>query len=172
MPNDALELVRGTLDLLILKAMTWGPKRGLGIVRLIEQPTGDRLQIEAGALYPALRRAEKKGWLTAEWGYTDRNREAKSYRLSPAGRRAVAACCRLLPLRSRLGVATPPSSTSSSLRSSHEASRLVPRFRPPRPRGAPDSRRPQAGGDRAGVDGVNARQPGRSLSEEAGQMMC
>ena len=97
-PNDALELVRGTLDLLILKAMTWGPKRGLGIVSLIEQPTGDRLQIEAGALYPALRRAEKKGWLTAEWGYTDRNREAKSYRLSPAGRRAVAAYCRLLPL--------------------------------------------------------------------------
>ena len=172
MPNDALELVRGTLDLLILKAMTWGPKRGLGIVRLIEQPTGDRLQIEAGALYPALRRAEKKGWLTAEWGYTDRNREAKSYRLSPAGRRAVAASCRLLPLRSRLGVATPPSPNSSSPRSSHEAPRLVPRFRPPRPRGAPDSRRPQAGGDRAGVDGVNARQPGRSLSEEAGQMMC
>lgn len=91
MRSETLELVRGTLDLLILKAMTWGPKHGLGIVRWIEQTTGDRLQIEEGALYPALHRLEKKGWLTSEWGYTERNREAKFYRLSPAGRRAFAA---------------------------------------------------------------------------------
>ena len=75
MLNDALELARGTLDLLTLKEMTWGSKHGLGIVRSIEQTTGDRLQIEEGARYPALHRLEKKGWLTVEWGYTDRNRD-------------------------------------------------------------------------------------------------
>jgi PadR family transcriptional regulator, regulatory protein PadR len=88
-PPD-LDLLRGTLDLLILKTLSWGPMHGLGVLRWIEQTTGNRLQIEEGALYPALHRMEKRGWLEAEWGYTERNREAKFYRLSPAGRRQLA----------------------------------------------------------------------------------
>jgi transcriptional regulator len=86
-----LDLLRGTLDLLILKALSWGPMHGLGVLRWIEDTTEQRLQIEEGALYPSLHRMEQKGWLDAEWGYTERNRKAKFYRLSPAGRRQLAA---------------------------------------------------------------------------------
>lgn len=89
-PED-LELIRGTLDLLILKTLAWGPMHGLAVVRWIEQVTEDRLQVEEGALYPALHRMEHKGWLAAEWGMTDRNRRAKFYRLTAAGRRQLAA---------------------------------------------------------------------------------
>ena len=88
---DDLDLLRGTLNLLVLKTVSWGPMHGLGILRSIEQTTGDRLQIEEGALYPALHRMEQAGWLDAEWGYTDRNRKAKFYRLSPRGRTQLAA---------------------------------------------------------------------------------
>jgi transcriptional regulator len=90
MPTDDLDLLRGTLDLLILKTLSWGPMHGLGVVRWIEQVTGKRLQVEEGALYPALHRMEKRGWLEAQWGYTERNREAKFYRLTPAGRKQLA----------------------------------------------------------------------------------
>lgn len=76
---------------MILKTLSWGPMHGLGIVRWIEQVTGQRLQIEEGALYPALHRMEQKGWLDADWGYTERNRRAKYYRLSAAGRRQLTA---------------------------------------------------------------------------------
>jgi transcriptional regulator len=86
-----LELIRGTLDLLILKTLSWGPMHGLAVVRWIEQVTRAELQIEEGALYPALHRMEQKGWLDAEWGYTDQGRRAKFYRLTPAGRRQLAA---------------------------------------------------------------------------------
>lgn len=82
-----LDLVRGTLDLLILKALSWGPMHGLAVLRWIEQTTNDQLQIEEGALYPALHRMEAKGWLDADWGYTERNRKAKFYRLTPKGRK-------------------------------------------------------------------------------------
>ena len=82
-PND-LELLRGTLDLLILKTLSWGPMHGLAVLRWIEEVTRRRLQIEEGALYPALHRLEQKEWLDAEWGYTDRNRKAKFYRLTTA----------------------------------------------------------------------------------------
>jgi PadR family transcriptional regulator, regulatory protein PadR len=94
MPVSALpdlELIRGTLDLLILKALSWGPMHGLAVVRWIERTTLDRLQVEEGALYPALHRMEQKGWLDAEWGYTDQNRKAKFYRLSSLGRAQLAA---------------------------------------------------------------------------------
>jgi len=87
-PPD-LDLLRGTLDLLILKTLSWGTMHGLAVLRWIEQATGDRLQIEEGALYPALHRLEQRGWLEAEWGYTDKNRKAKFYRLTPAGRRQL-----------------------------------------------------------------------------------
>jgi len=89
-PPD-LDLLRGTLDLLILKTLSWGTMHGLAVLRWIEQATGDRLQIEEGALYPALHRLEQRGWLEAEWGYTDKNRKAKFYRLTPAGRRQLTA---------------------------------------------------------------------------------
>jgi len=86
-----LDLLRGTLDLLVLKTLSWGPMHGLGVLRWIEQTTRDRLQVEEGALYPALHRMERKGWLAAEWGITEKNRKAKFYRLTAAGRRQLAA---------------------------------------------------------------------------------
>ncbi len=86
-----LALVRGTLDLMILKTLSWGPMHGLGVLRWIEQATRAELQIEEGALYPSLHRMEQKGWLEAEWGYTEAGRKAKFYRLSPGGRRQLTA---------------------------------------------------------------------------------
>ena len=86
-----LDLVRGTLDLLILKTLSWGPMHGLGVLRWIEDTTRSQLQIEEGALYPALHRMEEKGWLDSEWGYTERNRKAKFYRLTAHGRKQLAA---------------------------------------------------------------------------------
>ena len=86
-----LDLLRGTLDLLILKTLSWGPMHGLAVLRWIEQVTGQRLQIEEGALYPALHRMEQRGWLEADWGYTERNRKAKFYRLTTLGRRQLTA---------------------------------------------------------------------------------
>jgi PadR family transcriptional regulator PadR len=85
------ELLRGTLDMLVLKALSWAPMHGLAVLRWIEAATHERLQIEEGALYPSLHRMEQKGWLDAEWGYTDHGRKAKFYRLSPVGRRQLAA---------------------------------------------------------------------------------
>src|SRR5436305_12826937 len=90
MPTSEIDLVRGTLDLLILKTLSWGPMHGLAVLRWIEQTTKDQLQIEEGALYPALHRMELKGWLDAEWGYTDKNRKAKFYRLTALGRKQLA----------------------------------------------------------------------------------
>ena len=89
--TDDLDLLRGTLDLLVLKTLSWGPMHGLGVLRWIERTTGDRLTIEEGALYPALHRMEQKGWLAADWGITEKNRKAKFYRLTAAGRRQLAA---------------------------------------------------------------------------------
>ena len=86
-----LDLIRGTLDLLVLKTLSWGPMHGLAVLRWIEQATHEELQIEEGALYPALHRMEEKGWLEAEWGYTEKNRKAKFYRLSTLGRKQLAA---------------------------------------------------------------------------------
>jgi transcriptional regulator len=84
-----MDLIRGTLDLLLLKTLSWGPMHGLAVLRWIEQATRDRLQVEEGALYPALHRMEQKGWLAADWGYTDAGRKAKFYRLTAAGRRQL-----------------------------------------------------------------------------------
>jgi len=88
--SDDLDLLRGTLDLFVLKTLTWGPMHGLAILRWIEGVTESRLQIEEGALYPALHRMEQKGWLSGEWGITDNNRRAKYYRLTARGRRQFA----------------------------------------------------------------------------------
>ena len=89
--SQDLELVRGTLDLLILKTLSWGSMHGLAILQWIEGVTGQRLTIEEGALYPALHRMERKGWLDAEWGVSDKGRKAKFYRLSPEGKRQLVA---------------------------------------------------------------------------------
>ncbi|MBL0939158.1 MAG: PadR family transcriptional regulator [Gemmatimonadaceae bacterium] len=87
--SSDLELVRGTFDLILLKTLSWGPMHGLGVLRWIEQTTGQRLQIEEGALYPALHRLEQKKWLSAEWGLTENNRKAKYYKLTALGRRQL-----------------------------------------------------------------------------------
>jgi transcriptional regulator len=81
-----VEVLRGTLDLLILKAVSWGPAHGFAIARWIERATGDVLQIEEGSLYPALHRLNARGWIAAEWGVSDNNRRAKYYTLTPKGR--------------------------------------------------------------------------------------
>jgi PadR family transcriptional regulator PadR len=87
--SEPLELVRGTLDLMILKTLSWSPMHGLAILRWIEQTTNAQLQVEEGALYPALHRMEQKKWLTAEWRYTEQGRKAKFYRTTAAGRRQL-----------------------------------------------------------------------------------
>ena len=84
-----MDLIRGTLDMLVLKALSWGPCHGLDVLRWIEGTTRQHLQVEEGALYPALHRMERKGWLAAEWGISENNRRAKYYRLTPAGRRQL-----------------------------------------------------------------------------------
>ena len=82
-----LELLQGTLELLILKAVSLGPLHGYGILLRIQQISKDRLEIQQGSLYPALYRMEHQGSITSEWGESENNRKAKYYRLTPAGRR-------------------------------------------------------------------------------------
>src|SRR5436189_2588646 len=86
---DSAELLPGTLDLLILKAVSLGPLHGYGILLRIEQISGGALSIEQGALYPALARLERQRLLDAKWGVSDNNRKAKYYRLTAAGRRRL-----------------------------------------------------------------------------------
>jgi transcriptional regulator len=87
--GDSAELIPGTLDLLILKAVSLGPQHGYGVLLRIEQISGGRLQIEQGALYPALYRLEYKGLLDTEWGTSENNRRAKFYRITTAGRKRL-----------------------------------------------------------------------------------
>jgi len=83
------DLLRGTLDLLILQALNTGPRHGLGIARRIQQTTDHTFEVKPGSLFPALYRLEEKGWLTSEWGESENNRRAKFYRLTAAGRRRL-----------------------------------------------------------------------------------
>jgi len=87
--RDDLDLIRGTLDFLILRTLSWGPMHGLGVMHWIEQASRQELQVEEGALYPSLHRMEQRGWLSAEWGYTERGRKAKFYELTALGRRQL-----------------------------------------------------------------------------------
>ena len=82
-----LELLQGTLDLLILKTLAWQPMHGYAVARWISDTTNDDLQIEEGALYTALHRMEKRGWLESEWGLSENNRRCKYYRLTAEGRK-------------------------------------------------------------------------------------
>ena len=84
--DQPVDFLRGTLDLIILKTLSWGPPHGYGIARWLEHCTSDTLQVEEGTLYPALYRLEEKGWIVAEWGMTEHKRKAKFYRLSRTGR--------------------------------------------------------------------------------------
>jgi transcriptional regulator len=86
-----IDLLQGTLDVLILKALTGGPSHGYGIARWLEQVTDDVLHIEEGSLYPALHRMELKGWIESEWGLSDNNRRAKFYQLTASGRKQLRA---------------------------------------------------------------------------------
>ena len=90
MRDDSLNLLKGTLDVLVLKALTWGPRHGYAVARWIEDATHGTLQIEEGALYHALHRLEQRGWLTSEWGVSETNRRAKYYTLTAAGRQQLA----------------------------------------------------------------------------------
>lgn len=89
--DDRADLLKGTLDLLILKALTFGPEHGYGIARWLEESSEDLLRIEEGSLYPALYRMEKRGWIGSEWGFSESNRKARYYRLTPQGRRQLEA---------------------------------------------------------------------------------
>jgi transcriptional regulator len=89
--DKQVELLQGTLEILILKAVSLGPLHGYGILLRIQQISGDRLQIPQGSFYIALYRIEHKGWLKGEWGESENNRRAKFYRLTPAGSRQLKA---------------------------------------------------------------------------------
>lgn len=80
------DLVQGTLDLLVLRALAAGPRHGYGVMRWIREVSDDGFEIKEGALYPALHRMEGRGWLESEWGISDGNRQARFYRLTAAGR--------------------------------------------------------------------------------------
>jgi PadR family transcriptional regulator PadR len=87
MKKASLDVVRGTLDVLILRALSWGPQHGYAVSQWIRDRTDEELLVEEGALYPALYRMEAKGWIAAEWGASENNRRAKYYALTPEGRR-------------------------------------------------------------------------------------
>lgn len=89
--KERLELLQGTLDLLILRTLIFGPQHGQGIARAIQQTSEDELLVEHGALYPALQRLEARGWIAAEWGVSDNNRRARFYTLTKAGRQQLTA---------------------------------------------------------------------------------
>ena len=91
MPPTRSPLLQGTLDLLVLKTLARGPRHGYAIARWIEDATDDALRIEEGSLYPALYRMERQGWVEAEWGTSELGRKARFYRLTPRGRKQLAA---------------------------------------------------------------------------------
>jgi transcriptional regulator len=88
-PTPDTKLLQGTLDMLILKALSLGPLHGYGIGQRIQQMSGDVLRVEEGSLYPALYRIERQGWIASEWGVFEHNLRAKFYRLTRAGRKQL-----------------------------------------------------------------------------------
>lgn len=87
--DKQLDLLQGTLDMLILKAVSLGPLHGYGVLLRIQQISRDRLEIQQGSLYPALYRLEHQGWIASEWGESENNRKAKYYRLTAAGKKRL-----------------------------------------------------------------------------------
>ena len=88
---DRLDIMQGTLDLIILRTLRWGPMHGHGIAKFIQQTSGDTFKIEHGSLYPALQRLLQERWVTAEWGTSSNNRKARFYRLTQLGRKQLSA---------------------------------------------------------------------------------
>jgi PadR family transcriptional regulator, regulatory protein PadR len=86
-----IDLIQGTLNILILKTLSWGPMNGYAVAQWVRQTTNGEVDVEEGALYPALHRMEHRGWLVSEWGLSANNRRAKYYRLTPQGRRMLRA---------------------------------------------------------------------------------
>lgn len=84
-----IDLLQGTLDMLILKAVSLGPLHGYGVLLRIQQISGEQLKIQQGSLYPALYRLEHQGWIASEWGESENSRKAKFYKLTAAGRRKL-----------------------------------------------------------------------------------
>lgn len=89
MSDRELDLIQGTLNVLILKTLSWGPMNGYAVAQWVRQATLGDIELEEGALYPALHRMEHRGWITAEWGLSENNRRAKYYRLTPDGRKML-----------------------------------------------------------------------------------
>ena len=87
--KDRIALLQGTLDLLILRTLLFGPQHGLGIARAIQKQSDDVLLVDHGSLYPALQRLEEQSWVKAKWGVSDNNRKARFYELTAAGRRQL-----------------------------------------------------------------------------------
>ena len=88
-PDARTDLLHGTLDMLILRTLMWGPQHGYAIGQAIRSQSSEVLQVEAGSLYPALQRLAKKGWVTAKWAQTEANQRAKFYRLTPEGKKQL-----------------------------------------------------------------------------------
>jgi len=89
--QNRIELLQGTLDMLILRTLRWGAQHGYGISRAIRAGSGDVLTVETGSLYPALHRLEKRGWISSEWKLSENKQRAKFYRLTAAGRKHLVA---------------------------------------------------------------------------------
>jgi transcriptional regulator len=87
--KEKLGLLQGTLDLLILRTLIFGPQHGQGIARAIQETSAEELLVEHGALYPALQRLEERGWLSAKWGTSSNNRKARFYTLTAAGHKQL-----------------------------------------------------------------------------------
>lgn len=87
--QNRIELLQGTLDMLILKTLQWGPQHGYGIVQALRTRSGEVLQVETGSLYPALHRLERQGWVNSEWKQTESNQRARFYQITAAGKRQL-----------------------------------------------------------------------------------
>jgi len=88
--KNRVELLQGTLDMLILQTLQWGPQHGYGITQALRTNSGDALQVETGSLYPALHRLERQGWVRSEWRQTESNQRAKYYQIAAAGKKQLA----------------------------------------------------------------------------------
>jgi transcriptional regulator len=88
-PDSRIELLQGTLDLLILQTLRWGPRHGYGVSQAIRAGSKDVLQVETGSLYPALHRLEKRGWVQSDWKVSENKQRAKYYRLTAAGKKQL-----------------------------------------------------------------------------------
>jgi PadR family transcriptional regulator PadR len=88
--KNRIELVQGTLDMLVLQTLQWGPAHGYGIVQALRTHSSDILQVETGSLYPALHRLERQGWVTSEWKQTESNQRARFYRITASGKKQLA----------------------------------------------------------------------------------